>query len=683
MKTLIMALFIHIAGVNLLSTEYWIQTNGPYGGTIFSICALSTGEIICGTIGGGGIFRSTSNGTSWNRTFTFPDFYAIESISQSPSGKVFASGYTPFPMISSTDNGLNWQGSIVPAYSRSVTVTPNGYIFAGTRYHGVWRSTDNGNNWSQSYSPGTEYCYVYNDNQGNVIASVDWGYVRTSDNGNTWQHINSMLLSPAWTVTPSGTIFSGNYNGIYKSTNGGLNWTNVYNFGVIIWSLTCEPNGNLYCGGPYGTIYRSSNEGISWDKVFSLRPPGWNTYTVEALAYSNGYIYAGFGTIGMFRSSDHGNNWENINEGILNNKITCMATQPGNHVFAGTMDGIQLTTNGGQTWNHKGLHYSIINSIALKPNGDILVSTSGDTAIFKSSNNGNSWEKICEINCYKIFTERFPYIFATVSGGIKRSSDDGATWNFFPITMNEIAELCFLPNGDILAGTQGIYRSTNNGISWKKQDSLILGYSSVSVISGTPGGDLLASSDKLYRSTNNGYNWTVITDFGFRDLIFTPSGYLLGVKTNWEGVMISFDSGFSWGFINEGLITKRPGVFCADSSGTIYFGTDGSSVYKTDETYLKLNNVQISVPVGYMLSQNYPNPFNPNTNIRLQIPEKGFVNLIVYDIIGRQVAVLVNEELSAGVYNVDFDASHLASGVYFCKLIADEFADVKKMMLVR
>ncbi len=683
MKTLVIFFFIHIAAVNLFANEYWFQTNGPYGGSIFSICVLSTGDILCGTLGGGGIFRSASNGNSWNRTFTYPDFYAIESISQSSSGKIFATGYMPFPILSSTNNGLSWQGSDVPAYSRSVTVTPNGTIFAGTRYHGVWRSTDNGNNWSQSYSAGTEYCYVYNDNQGNVFASVDWGYVRTSDNGQTWQHINSMLISPAWTVTPSGTIFSGNYNGVYKSTNGGLNWTNVYNFGVIIWSLTCEPNGTIYCGGPYGTIYKSTNEGITWDKVFNLRPPGWNTFTGEALAYSNGYIYAGFGTIGMYRSSDHGNSWEKINEGILNSKITCMAVNQGNRVFAGTMDGIQLTTNGGGTWEHKGLQYSIINSIALKPNGDILVSTGSDTAIYKSSNNGNSWVKFSDINCYKVFTERLPYIFVSVSGGIKRSSNDGLTWDFFPINMNAIPELYFLPNGDILAGTLGIYRSTNNGANWIKQDSLILGNSQISLICGTPSGDLLASSDKLYKSTNNGYNWSVITDFGFKDLISTPSGYLLGVRTNWEGVMISFDSGFTWNFINEGLITKRPGMFCTDSAGNVYFGTDGSSVYKTDETLLKINNVQNSVPLGYFLSQNYPNPFNPVTNLRFGIPKAGVVKILIYDVVGRQVSELVNQDLAAGTYDFDFDAGGLSSGVYFYRLTADGFTDVKKMILVK
>ena len=175
----------------------------------------------------------------------------------------------------------------------------------------------------------------------------------------------------------------------------------------------------------------------------------------------------------------------------------------------------------------------------------------------------------------------------------------------------------------------------------------------------------------------------VITDFGFKDLIFTPSGYLLGVRSNWEGVMISFDGGFSWNFINEGLITKRPGVFCADSAGTVYFGTDGSSVYKTNESFLKINNVQNSIPRGYFLSQNYPNPFNPLTNFSFSIPKAGNVKIVIYDAAGRQVSELVNQNLAAGTYNYDFYAGDLSSGVYFYRLTANEFTDVKKMILVK
>jgi hypothetical protein len=90
-----------------------------------------------------------------------------------------------------------------------------------------------------------------------------------------------------------------------------------------------------------------------------------------------------------------------------------------------------------------------------------------------------------------------------------------------------------------------------------------------------------------------------------------------------------------------------------------------------------------TLPAEFKLSQNYPNPFNPTTNIEFAIPQNGKVSLVVYDELGRTVANLVNGELAAGTHNVNFNASNLASGVYFYKLISGNFVSVKKLMLLK
>lgn len=89
------------------------------------------------------------------------------------------------------------------------------------------------------------------------------------------------------------------------------------------------------------------------------------------------------------------------------------------------------------------------------------------------------------------------------------------------------------------------------------------------------------------------------------------------------------------------------------------------------------------VPNVYELAQNYPNPFNPVTKINFAIPKQGLVSLKVYDVLGREVANLVNEVKTAGTYIVDFDATNLSSGVYFYKLEVNGFTDVKRMMLIK
>jgi hypothetical protein len=89
------------------------------------------------------------------------------------------------------------------------------------------------------------------------------------------------------------------------------------------------------------------------------------------------------------------------------------------------------------------------------------------------------------------------------------------------------------------------------------------------------------------------------------------------------------------------------------------------------------------IPSSYSLFQNYPNPFNPVTNIRFSIPNSGFVKLAVFDMLGREAETLVNGSLNPGTYNADWDASGYSSGVYFYRLDAEDYSEVKKMVLVK
>ena len=89
------------------------------------------------------------------------------------------------------------------------------------------------------------------------------------------------------------------------------------------------------------------------------------------------------------------------------------------------------------------------------------------------------------------------------------------------------------------------------------------------------------------------------------------------------------------------------------------------------------------IPDKFELKQNYPNPFNPNTTIEFSIPKNSFVKLAVYDALGREVNSLLNNELKAGEYSINFSAADLASGTYYYKLISGELVQTKKMILVK
>jgi hypothetical protein len=90
-----------------------------------------------------------------------------------------------------------------------------------------------------------------------------------------------------------------------------------------------------------------------------------------------------------------------------------------------------------------------------------------------------------------------------------------------------------------------------------------------------------------------------------------------------------------------------------------------------------------SLPEKYVLEQNYPNPFNPTTVVSFQLPEASNVRLVVYDILGREVSVLVNERKAAGSYSVSFDAQGMASGMYLYRLQAGNFVQTRKLLLLK
>jgi hypothetical protein len=115
------------------------------------------------------------------------------------------------------------------------------------------------------------------------------------------------------------------------------------------------------------------------------------------------------------------------------------------------------------------------------------------------------------------------------------------------------------------------------------------------------------------------------------------------------------------------------------NSGTI--NVDGVS-YNGSMTTTSVEQIR-GIPENYLLSQNYPNPFNPSTNIEYSIPSESFVELKVYDILGNEVASLVNEQQQAGVYGAEYTANDLSSGMYFARIRANEFTQVVKMILLK
>jgi len=117
--------------------------------------------------------------------------------------------------------------------------------------------------------------------------------------------------------------------------------------------------------------------------------------------------------------------------------------------------------------------------------------------------------------------------------------------------------------------------------------------------------------------------------------------------------------------------------------GTYYYRIKQTDLDGSFKYYYLGTEIQIGAPEKFELSQNYPNPFNPNTIIKYALPQDGNVTLRIYDILGKEVAVLVNDFQKAGNYNINFDAHRLSSGVYIYKLESGNFAESKKLTLIK
>jgi hypothetical protein len=196
--------------------------------------------------------------------------------------------------------------------------------------------------------------------------------------------------------------------------------------------------------------------------------------------------------------------------------------------------------------------------------------------------------------------------------------------------------------------------------------------------------------------------------FGSGGEVFTPFDYLLDetyllivkyeiVVANDDSVSIYiFDASAPPPISEPGTPTLGP--FSAGSSSEIIPGSinlrqflatqriivDGIIVSTLwSDVVTDVINAEISNPVEFKLSQNYPNPFNPSTTISYEISERSFVTLKIYDVLGNEIATLVNEEKPAGSYEIEFGGTGLQSGVYFYRLQAGSFIETKKMVLMK
>jgi photosystem II stability/assembly factor-like uncharacterized protein len=627
------------------SFAQWTQTNGPFGGKVTAILAadsiLYSTNYTC-------IFRSTDNGDHWSQLTTdLHGFYNINSFAR--IGSTIYAGCNDGGVFRSTNHGDTWTLSNTGLPVSSVTsITAVGTnLYAAKWGTGVFISTDGGNQWRAITSGlSTTSIGFFKSNEKGIFAISDQGPFFSDDNGSHWIPANSGLPSSAgnmFSFCTQDTVlyYSIDGTGIFRSDNNGSRWIKIDSSQLLRHTHSLFAfHGRLFAGTYTDGLFISTNSGNSWTLA--------NTPIADSRIFCytlNGrYLLAGSEGSGVFRSTDDGINWIRINQGLHLN-VSCVTINKGN-LYAGTLGGgLFITTDNGATWTDLSLRtcYDFINSLVVTDT-TIIVSNGGS--------NGNGPD-----------------------GGVSISKDNGMSWT--SISQN-------LPNpnvwglaifgGNLFAATEGagIFRSTNNGASWSQASS---GIPEDTIWS------LVSNGQKLYAGTQNGLFFTSDTGAHWTKIHYqVNSGWMfkcigslaihgdtLFAVTD-QGNYYSMDDGLTWTFLPGQSKLTIQGM--AATSDYLFAGTP-KSVWKISMSVA--TGVRTSGPVyppDFRLEQNYPNPFNPATNISFNIPSKSFVTLKVFDLLGREVSILINEELSAGVYTHLWIAANISSGIYFYRLSA-------------
>jgi len=337
-------------------------------------------------------------------------------------------------------------------------------------------------------------------------------------------------------------------------------------------------------------------------------------------------------------------------------QLNAVATDNDSDVWFGTDGG--LTFYDGTNWityttSNSGISHNRVKSIVVDSENNKWAGTEGgglvkfdgnEWIVYNKSNSGIAGDKIISL---AIDSESNKWIGSKAAG---LNKFDGTNWIKY-LAGETIYDINFDKEGNVWACTDNGVAVFNN-VEWIFYNSTNSGLS------------------------NNSVRGIDFDSYGDKWIVTYGGGFYHFDDNNW----VNYNRN------NSPLQEEYISSIIVEANGNKLIGTEGGGLLIYNE-----NGVVVSVEEeleeyvinSYALEQNYPNPFNPSTGIRYEIGDTRFVTLKVYDVLGREVAVLVNEQLSAGSYEVEFDAESLTSGIYFYKLQSGSFIESRKMMLIK
>ena len=603
------------------------------------------------------VMKTTNGGSNWTVTnlgtpYVFGD---IDFINVNTGMAI--SSYQD--IYYTTNGGTNWVSVIAASAGfYSLDYVTSTLAYATSHGGNIYKSTNGGVNWTPQLiaSPSVNlYGIQFIDSLSGYVCGTSGNVLKTTNGGTNWTAVNISgtftIQSLSFTTSLNGAVVTDNGR-YYKTTNGGVNWTVQFPPPANLNALNTVKlfnSGTVYTSGVYGNNMKSTDAGTTWTSLLN----GMNTYIFSSYFLNASTGFASMSAGYILKTTNGGTNWTNYLTPTSGNNIVGLQFIDVNTGFAVPVfgyDQILKTTNSGNNWfiSVPGINNNVNSLIFLNANTGILT-TSYST--FRTTNAGTNWTYVDSIgyslnglqfvNSLTGYTSYFnspnTYFRKTTNGGLNWSSLPGSISNTFAMTYKFLNA-----NTGYAPGNGFMYKTTDAGNNWVQVSSIGITTQSISLLDSI---SILVGGvfGEVKKSTDGGNSFTSVP------------------------------------FVSQNGITTMSFI----NSMTGWVMGQGGMIVKTNDILTGNSGFISQTPNSFMLSQNYPNPFNPVTKINYSLPKSGYVSLKIFDILGKEVATLVNEFKTSGNYTIDFAASSYTSGVYFYKLESNNFIEVKKMLLIK
>ena len=670
-----------------------------------------------------GILKTTDGGLNWTKTldWSYNSMRGVQVVKINPLNPNTVWAGTSEGTYVTFNAGASWSKVDTNIMVTDIAINPadTGNVLIacgnlGSVGNGFYRTTNSGTSWTKITSGlpttygGKAIFSIYKNSPNVVFASIGNGdatgagtwLVKTTNFGSTWTTVSTFDYATyqGWfahfaAVKPndSSQVITAGVD-VYKSTNGGT--TSTQKSFWYLWELGRTP-----IGGPEGPPDYSHAD----HHCFAFHPTDPNI------------LYMG-NDGGIFRTTDFGETFSGLNGGYQ--------TQMFYNGFSSAATDSMLSTGGLQDnasaiWDGQLAWIRVLggdgNWTAINHrNADTLYGSSQYLNILRSTDGGNDYNNIAPPNSggtgfispYMVAFNN-PQVMYAMNTRAYKSTNAGTTW-FSPnggtqFDGNPSLGLSVSPlNDDLVYVTTSpvssnakVFRSTNGGNTWVNVTGTLPNRYLVDIAADPmdEGSVLVTASGfgtpHIYKSTDYGDTWIDIDnqlpDVPTSAVTIDPLNNKIIYLGNDIGVYVTTNGGTNWSEFKDGMPDAAIVMDLSVSklNRKLRAATHGNGVYQIDMLPVTVGVDPISSELSYKLNQNYPNPFNPVTNISYSIPKASDVELVVYDILGKEVTRLVSEYKSPGNYEVTWNGANFSSGVYFYRIKAGDFTQVRKMTLIR